>query len=403
MDQQLVVRRRRIERERARFACDPEGVAVDRWLRDSWVRCAGTVPVEQPSAPLDASVTAERWDASPIRRAAPDIVRDLGAVAGSGDMLAAVTDESGVVLWCVAGPAIRHQAELVGGRVGGRWDERSAGTNAIGQALRTGRPATVFADEHWCSALADLVCYSAPVRDPRGRAVGVLDLAAPWDRSSPLGLATVAALARVVEQEMRLGLPPRWAAERWLTLDVLGPPSIRLAGLPVVLTPRQVEVLTVLACVGTATLDELHTLLHGDRPVTPTTTKVEVSRLRAALGGIVSSRPYRLTGPVEVDLLRLLERLDAGDTSGALALYRGQLLPRSDSPFLVERRHHCDVAMRTAVLRDGTTADLLAFAAVHPFDVGVLEAAVRRSAPGDPLLPSATARLAVARAEPGTR
>jgi hypothetical protein len=170
----------------------------------------------------------------------------------------------------------------------------------------------------------------------------------------------------------------------------------------VVLTPRQVEVLTVLACTGGLTLDELHTLLHGDRVVSLTTTKVDVSRLRHALGAsVVGSRPYRLRVPVAVDLLRLVERLERGDLSGALALYSGQLLPRSDAPFIVERRHHCDVALRTAVLESGTPADLLAFAAVHPYDIAVMEQAVERSPAGDPLRASAAARLAVALEEPG--
>ncbi len=292
-------------------------------------------------------------------------------------------------------------------------------------ALITGRPFSVFSAEHWCAGVQDWVCYSAPVRDATGRPIGVIDLSSTWDRTSPLGLPTVTNMARVVEQQLRLDV--RVAARRrgrgrghagapsgaglWtgstldraslLQLDVLGTSSVRLDGQPVLLTPRQVEVLTVLACADGLTLDELHTMLHGERPVSVTTTKVEVSRLRSALGdGVVGSRPYRLRVPVEVDLLTLLDRLDGGDVAGALALYRGQLLPRSDAPFVVERRHHCDVALRTAVVDVGRVADLLAFASVHPFDLDVLETAVDRAGAGHPLLATATARLAVALDDP---
>jgi hypothetical protein len=83
----------------------------------------------------------------------------------------------------------------------------------------------------------------------------------------------------------------------------------------------------------------------------------------------------------------LLRRLDDGDLAGAVALDRGQVLPRSDAPLVVDRRHHCDVALRTALLRRGTTAQLLAFADVHPEDVEVLERAVRRAAADDPWWP----------------
>jgi hypothetical protein len=73
------------------------------------------------------------------------------------------------------------------------------------------------------------------------------------------------------------------------------------------------------------------------------------------------------------------------------------LLPASDAPQVVERRHHIDVALRTALLRDGSTAALLRYAEVHPYDVEILERAVASAAPADLLLPAAVARLAAAR------
>jgi hypothetical protein len=136
--------------------------------------------------------------------------------------------------------------------------------------------------------------------------------------------------------------------------------------------------------------------LYGGRPFPATTLKAEVSRLRRVLGGHIASRPYRLAVPWRADALRLLERLDVGDVDGAGELYNGQLLPASDAPLVVERRHHIDVALRTALLRDGSAAGLLRYAEVHPFDVEVLEQAVVSARPHDLLLPTAVARLAAA-------
>ena len=85
-----------------------------------------------------------------------------------------------------------------------------------------------------------------------------------------------------------------------------------------------------------------------------------------------------------------------GDVDGAGELYNGQLLPASDAPLVVERRHHIDVALRTALLRDGSAAALLRYAEVHPFDIEVLEQAVASARPHDLLLPTAVARLAAA-------
>jgi hypothetical protein len=297
---------------------------------------------------------------------------------------------------------MRDRAEQVNFGLGGRWDEQSVGTNAIALALISGRPSSVFAVEHWCAAVHDWVCYSAPIRDADGNPLGVIDLSTTWDHANPLGMPTITALARILEQQTRqvpltgvraVGL----AGGPVLRLRLLGRGEVTLGGVRLLLTPRQLEILTILALVRETSLSELHALLHGDRPVSTTTTKVEISQLRRVAGdNVIGSRPYRLMVPVECDLAVLLDYLDAGDVARATAMYRGRLLPQSDAPFIVERRHHCDVALRTALLRDGTTAQLLVFADVHAHDVEVLERAITVADPGDPVVASTTARLAVA-------
>ncbi|HMG40012.1 MAG TPA: hypothetical protein VK611_01745 [Acidimicrobiales bacterium] len=399
MDHDLSRRRHKIERQRARFDPAAAGIVVPDGdpVQESWVRCAPRLAAAQDAAPLDEPDTAaDRWDASPIRRAWPELGDELERIARDGDLVAAVTDETGRILWTWGGRWMRDRAETVNFTVGGRWDEPSAGTNAVALALINNRPSTVFSAEHWCSAVRDWVCYSAPVRDAHGRPLGVVDLSTTWDRDNPLGLATVTALARVVEQQANFVPGARHVGAPGLELRVLGRGTASLAGTPVLLTRRQLEIVTVLACVDTASLGELHALLHGDRPLSPTTTKVEVSQVRRVLGDVVGSRPYRLTVPTDVDLLHLLDHLDTADLARATALYRGQLLPDSDAPFVVERRHHCDVALRTALLRRGTTQELLVFADVHPYDAEVIERAITVAGPDHPLLPTATARLAVA-------
>ena len=77
------------------------------------------------------------------------------------------------------------------------------------------------------------------------------------------------------------------------------------------------------------------------------------------------------------------------------------MLPASDAPLVVERRYHLDVALRTALLRRGSTAELLRFGRVHPADVEVLQRAVTVAGPNDPDLPAAVAALAVAEADLG--
>ena len=156
------------------------------------------------------------------------------------------------------------------------------------------------------------------------------------------------------------------------------------------------------AVVGTATLDELHALLFGDRPISPTTLRAEISHTRVPCAG--GSRRGRTGSPSRPGSTpsTCSTASTSGDLAGALERYDGPLLPSSDAPLIVERRYHLDVALRTALLRSGTTAQLLRFAAVHPADVEVFE---RPSPSPDPTTRSSRrpiAALAVATADLAT-
>jgi hypothetical protein len=393
VDQDLFDRRQAIERERVGDASPAGVVASD--IRASWERCKGVLAGDRPNVPVDDSAVADAWRESPIRRIAPHILTQLVDSGNDAGMLTVVTDPRGRVLFGSAPRPLERPAHHVGLIPGGRWDEPVAGTNGIALALVTDGPVAVFATEHWCEPVHDWVCYSAPVHDPGGEVAAVIDLSTTWDRANPLALRTVGAMARLMEIELAAAttLAPG------LDVRALGRGRVTLDGLPVALGPRQVELLLVLAVAGTATLDELHALLFGDRPIAMATLRAEISHTRAALGGAIASRPYRLTVPVRVDALDVLDRLRHGDVAGAVARYDSQLLPSSDAPLIVERRYHLDVALRTALLLHGTTSELLRFAAVHPFDEEVLRRAVAVAAPADPDLPAAVAALAVSTAE----
>jgi hypothetical protein len=370
-------------------------------VRASWDRCAGGLPVSLTAAPLDdgGGTMAEHWEASPIRRAAPGLADELKQVAADGDMVAAVTDETGRILWNAGGHVMAGRAEQVHFTAGGCWDERSAGTNAPALALLTGEPASVFSVEHWCEAVHDWVCYAAPVRDAAGRTVGVIDLSTTWEQAHPLALATVTAMARLVEARLStLGPvePPAARSAPALEVRALGHPRVVLDGTPLLLPLRQLEIVCLLVLRGEATLDDLHALLYGDRPVTTTTLKAEISHLRRAVGGAVASRPYRLAARYGADFVAVIHHLRAGRIGDAVAAYGGQLLPASEAPGIVEHRHYVDVALRNALLRHGSPGDLLRFAEFHPYDEELLERAAAVADPSDPLLADAEARLSVA-------
>ena len=98
---------------------------------------------------------------------------------------------------------MRRRAETVNFVPGGRWDDRSVGTNALDLSNRLDRPSMVFSAEHYAPIVHNWVCWAAPLHDPvSGTQLGVLDISTTWDRTHPIGLATVRVLARLVEQAM---------------------------------------------------------------------------------------------------------------------------------------------------------------------------------------------------------
>ncbi|MEU0133081.1 GAF domain-containing protein [Streptomyces sp. NPDC006296] len=374
-------------------------------VTESWARSLASVDPARASAPEAGDGTLEhRWNGSPLRGPVDALSEELRSVADDAGFVTAVTDASGTILWTCGGRTMRRRAERVNFAPGGRWDEQAMGTNALSLALHTGRPHTVFSAEHLVTALHGWVCYCAPVHGPDGRVLGVLDLSTTWDRSHPLAMATVRGLVSAVEAGLRSeasGAPPTGNAAP-LHLTCLGSGSAVRAGARLRLRPRQVEILTLLALEPEGyTPERLRESLYGDRPVTASTFKAELSHLRRALGGAVATRRYALTAPVSCDAVDVLHALRGGDVATALRLYRGPLLPRSQAPGIEEWRTCLEVAVREAVLTSDRPEHALHYGERAPYDAEVHQHALRLLAPGDARRAVAAGRLACALQEPG--
>ncbi|POX38542.1 transcriptional regulator [Streptomyces sp. Ru73] len=420
-------RRAALESEWARWVPElraarrvPAGAApLRREVADSWVRSLGSVDPGAVSAPVtDGGEVRPRWADSPLRRPVIDLADELNSIADDAGFVAGVTDESGTLLWTCGGRVMRRRAERVNFAPGGRWDEQAMGTNALSLALRTGRPNAVFSAEHLVAALHGWACYCAPIHAPDGRILGVLDLSTTWDRSHPLAMSTVRTLVSTIETRLRADLGDRrrngtasatgtGTAGGSGTGTATGTPGVRLTclgaeeavrgGARLRLRPRQLEILTLLALEPEGYAPErLRDALYGERPVTASTFKAEVSHLRRALGGGVATRRYALTTPVDCDAVAVLRALAAGDTDGALARYKGPLLPHSEAPGIVAWREHLEVAVREAVLASRVPEHALGYGARAPHDAEVHEHALRVLPPGDPRRALAAGRLSTA-------
>ncbi|MFD9127358.1 GAF domain-containing protein [Kitasatospora sp. NPDC059571] len=386
------LRRRRVALENAwsQWVPAPATRPAEAGLRpevaDSWLRSRPTVDPGRTFAPSGEGGAPDRWARSPLRAPVDRLAGELRSIADDAGFVAAVTDETGTILWTCGGRVMRRRAEQVNFAPGGRWDEPAMGTNALSLALRTGRPSTVFSAEHLVSALHGWVCYCAPIRHPDGRILGTLDLSTTWDRSHPLALSTVRGLVAAIEAGIGpdTGRPAAPAGPPAVRLSCLGRAAATRGGTPLDLPPRRLEILTLLALEPAGfSAEGLRSALYGDRPVAPATVKAEISHLRRALGGAVAARRYRLTEPVDCDALTVLRALERGDTAAALGHYTGPLLPHSDAPGVVERREFLEVAVRAAVLAGPDPDAALRYGGLAPYDTEVHEHAVRLLPPGD--------------------
>ncbi|MBM7819170.1 hypothetical protein JOE63_001647 [Cellulosimicrobium cellulans] len=344
-------------------------------VADSWRRSVHSgVDPEGPrteSALARDDLVAYR-DAHPLARVMP-VVRELVVDAAADDGLAvAVSDDAGRLLWVEGSRALRDAVERVGFVEGSVWREERVGTNAPGTALAARRAVQVLGAEHFSRPVQAFSCTAVPIHEPgTGRVLGVLDVTGRQSAASSVVLSLVRATVLSLERELAqrasapgaggsgtVPAPPRDGAPELFVLGIT--PVLRAAdGLEHRLSLRHAEILALLAAHPRGlSADELAVLLHPGA-LSDVTVRAEVSRLRRVAGPLLAgSRPYRLARPLRTDADVVRDRLAVGDVRGAVAAYRGPLLPRSGAPAVEHLRAELAAELRAAVVSAGD-ADVL--------------------------------------------
>jgi len=157
----------------------PEGLVAEPILR-SWQRCT-TQGLDVAERPRIEAMSAGRLklvqeENEVLRRITRPEMTALRAEARLTDSIVILTDRSGLVLDMVGNAEFAGRASRVALRPGVAWSEAAIGTNAIGTALVERRPIGVHGGEHFYEPHRILTCAAAPILDPRGALVGVLDM-----------------------------------------------------------------------------------------------------------------------------------------------------------------------------------------------------------------------------------
>lgn len=136
--------------------------------------------------------------------------------AGSRSIML-LTNPDGVVLEAVGDMLTLEQGQDIHLMQGGDWREDVVGTNGIGTALATGRPAQVHAAEHFCEGIKRWTCAAAPIFEPgTGAILGVVDISGPPSTYQRNNLTLAVSTARQIETTMAA----RAAHERSHLLEV---------------------------------------------------------------------------------------------------------------------------------------------------------------------------------------
>ncbi|MEE7548101.1 GAF domain-containing protein, partial [Xanthomonas sp. Kuri4-1] len=124
------------------------------------------------------------------RRARAEL-EGLSADAAATGSIVLLTDEAGWILDAEGSTGFLDRAGRVALMPGACWSESVVGTNAIGTAIVESRSIEVRGGEHYLAPHGILSCAAAPIFDPYGQLVGVLDISgdARMQHMHALGLA----------------------------------------------------------------------------------------------------------------------------------------------------------------------------------------------------------------------
>ncbi|GGC73923.1 transcriptional regulator [Hoyosella rhizosphaerae] len=371
---------------------------------ESWIRSKtrGVSPdaVEQTDLLPAADLEAYR-SAHPMSLIRPVIRELLVADAVGSELLVAMSDEAGRLLWVDGDQRARDRAVSMSFVEGADWSEERVGTNAPGTALAVDHPIQIFGTEHFSRPVHEWNCSAAPVHDPlTGRIIGAIDITGGPRVAVPEMLQLVKATVRAAENELRLYLmrspqPVTAAVPRLQTLG-LTRPVLHDDSSSRKLSQRHAEILLLLAQHPEGLSSARLAVLLDESDLDDVTVRAEMSRLRKVIGAhVLGSRPYRLLSEVRTDVADVMAALQRGDIKVAIRSYTGPVLPESDAPGVVDLREDLHSRMQAALLRSGDPAMLNFWtSSVHGRDdLTSLEAYLHSLRPEDPMRSQVKARI----------
>ena len=153
---------------------------IEPHVTRSWYRCLSEFGIDPTTPRRNAVLSAQSVKELQQRMggllpvACAEMESLYEQIAGSG-FAVILSDNQGAVLSLITDPTMQREFRRAGLSVGSLWDERHEGTNGIGTCLAEGNSVTVHRDEHFLGYNVSLSCSGAPILDPHGGIIAVLD------------------------------------------------------------------------------------------------------------------------------------------------------------------------------------------------------------------------------------
>ena len=187
---------------------DSPHLPAQEMIRHSWLRCLNEYQLD-PTQPRPARVVPQqtllehRESVDELLHVARAGVEQLyGQISQLGYVLL-LTDQRGITVEFRGDPRQDQQLRKAGLYLGADWDERFAGTCAVGTCLHDRQAIICHRQEHFDASHISLTCTAAPIADPQGNVMAVLDISAlqsPTQRESQnFSLSLVTLYARMIE------------------------------------------------------------------------------------------------------------------------------------------------------------------------------------------------------------
>ncbi|MGA7982340.1 MAG: sigma-54-dependent Fis family transcriptional regulator [Chromatiaceae bacterium] len=115
-----------------------------------------------------------------------------------------LTDQEGVILNYVGDPMFAATAARTALQCGAIWTEQTQGTNAMGTCLVEKRPLVIHHHEHFFTKNTRLTCSAAPIFDPTGEVIAVLDASSDSRQAQQHTMVLVNMSAQLIENRLLL-------------------------------------------------------------------------------------------------------------------------------------------------------------------------------------------------------